>query len=143
MPDTAVLRAGIHRLWQTYLEPQAVTAGVARPILEFLAKRMVSNDPIGLVRMARHLLTAPDRTPELARLRDINVLVLYGENDDSWLPVTQEAMARRLSAHRVCIPAAAHSPAVEAPATTASALTQFWDVAEAATAQHAATTAKA
>ena len=27
---------------------------------------------------------------------------------------------------------AMHSPAVEAPATTASALTQFWDAAEAA-----------
>jgi len=32
----------------------------------------------------------------------------------------------------VCIPAAAHSPAVEAPAATATALTRFWDEAEAA-----------
>ncbi len=40
-------------------------------------------------------------------------------------------MARRLGARRLCIPAAVHSPAVEAPATTASALTQFWDAAEA------------
>jgi hypothetical protein len=47
-------------------------------------------------------------------------------------------MARRLGASRVCIPEAAHSPAVEAPATTASALTRFWDAAEAATALQAA-----
>jgi hypothetical protein len=40
-------------------------------------------------------------------------------------------MAQRLGARRLCIPAAMHSPAVEAPATTASALTQFWDAAEA------------
>jgi len=46
--------------------------------------------------------------------------------------VAQENMARRLGARRLCIPAAVHSPAVEAPATTASALTQFWDAAEAA-----------
>jgi hypothetical protein len=30
----------------------------------------------------------------------------------------------------VCIPGAMHSPNVEAPATTASALTTFWDQAE-------------
>jgi pimeloyl-ACP methyl ester carboxylesterase len=59
------------------------------------------------------------------------MLVLYGEDDNSWSPSTQENMARRLGASRVCIPGAAHSPAVEAPATTASALTRFWDAAEA------------
>jgi hypothetical protein len=31
-----------------------------------------------------------------------------------------------------------HSPAVEAPATTASALTQFWDAAEAPPTRHPA-----
>jgi pimeloyl-ACP methyl ester carboxylesterase len=92
---------------------------------------MLSNDPNGLVHMARHLLTAPDRTAELARLDGFVTLVLYGEDDNSWSPATQEAMARQLGACRVCIPAAAHSPAVEAPATTAAALTRFWDEAEA------------
>ena len=92
---------------------------------------MLSNDPYGLVLMARHMLTAPDRTAELARLDQIPILVIYGENDNSWSPAAQENMARRLGARRLCIPAAVHSPAVEAPATTASALTQFWDVAEA------------
>ena len=41
--------------------------------------------------------------------------------------ITQTAL---LGARRECIPGAAHSPAVEAPATTAHALTDFWDAAE-------------
>jgi hypothetical protein len=59
------------------------------------------------------------------------MLVLYGENDNAWSPAAQQAMAGRLGARRVCIPTAVHSPAVEAPAATASALTRFWDAAEA------------
>jgi pimeloyl-ACP methyl ester carboxylesterase len=35
-------------------------------------------------------------------------------------------MATRLSAERVAIPGAAHSPAVENPAATAAALVDFW-----------------
>ncbi len=143
-PDPAELRAGISEVWRTYLEPQAVTAGVPDHIVAFLGRRMLSNDPHGLVLMAKHILTAADRTAELARLDQIPMLVIYGENDNAWSPAAQENMARRLGAHRLCIPAAVHSPAVEAPATTAGALTQFWDAAEAALAKiawarHAAT----
>ena len=131
-PDTATLRAGIAELWRSHLEPQAVAAGVPADIVAFLGRRMRGNDPDGLVLMAAHMLAAPDRTAELARLDRLPMLVIYGENDNSWSPAAQENMARRLGARRLCIPAAVHSPAVEAPATTASALTQFWDAAEAA-----------
>jgi pimeloyl-ACP methyl ester carboxylesterase len=130
LPAQAALQAGISDIWQSYLEPEAVAAGVPGPIVAFLAKRMLSNDPNGLVLMARHLLTAEDRTAELARLRDLEILVIYGEDDNSWSPDEQEAMAARLGARRVCIPGAVHSPAVEAPATTAATLTQFWNAAE-------------
>jgi pimeloyl-ACP methyl ester carboxylesterase len=130
-PDPAALRAGIAELWRAYLEPQAVEAGVPGHIVTFLGQRMLGNDPDGLVLMARHLLAAPDRTAELARLGHIPMLVIYGEDDNAWSPAAQENMARRLGARRLCIPAAVHSPAVEAPTTTASALTQFWDAAEA------------
>ncbi len=130
-PDQATLRAGIAELWRSDLEPQAVAAGVPGEIVAFLGRRMRGNDPDGLVLMAAHMLAAPDRTAELARLDQLPTLVIYGENDNSWSPVAQENMARRLGARRLCIPAAVHSPAVEAPATTASALTQFWDAAEA------------
>jgi pimeloyl-ACP methyl ester carboxylesterase len=131
VPDTEALRAGIAELWRSHLEPQAVAAGVPGDIVAFLGRRMRGNDPDGLVLMAAHMLAAPDRTAELARLDQLPMLVIYGENDNSWSPAAQENMARRLGARRLCIPAAAHSPAVEAPATTASALTQFWDAAEA------------
>jgi pimeloyl-ACP methyl ester carboxylesterase len=141
LPAPATLAAGIAELWQSYFEPQAVEAGVPAPIIAFLARRMLSNDPSGLVLMARDLLTAPDRTAELARLSQLPMLVIYGENDNTWSPATQENMARRLGARRVCIPGAVHSPAVEAPATTASALTYFWDAAETTTAKHAAAAA--
>jgi pimeloyl-ACP methyl ester carboxylesterase len=136
-PAPGVLRAEISELWRTYLEPQTVAAGVPGHIVAFLGQRMLSNDPNGLVLMAKHMLTAPDRTAELARLDQIPVLVIYGENDNAWSPAAQENMARRLGARRLCIPAAVHSPAVEAPATTAGALTQFWDAAEAALAETA------
>ena len=130
LPEQAALQAGIADIWQSYLEPQSVAAGVPGPIVAFLAKRMLSNDPHGMVLMARHLLTAPDRTADLARLREIAILVIYGEDDNAWSPEEQEAMAARLGARRVCIPGAAHSPAVEAPATTAGILTHFWNAAE-------------
>ncbi len=141
-PDRAALAAGISQLWQAYLEPQAAATGVPAPVVAFLARRMLSNDPVGLVMMARHMLAAQDRTAELAGLSAgrqgrLPILVIYGENDDAWSPGAQEQMARRLGAHRVCIPAAAHSPAVEAPATTASALTRFWDAAETTTSKPA------
>ena len=129
--DKAALRAGIAELWRAHLEPQAITAGVSGDIVAFLGRRMLGNDPDGLVVMAAHMLAAPDRTAELARLDQLPMLVIYGEHDNSWSPAAQENMARRLGARRLCIPAAVHSPAVEAPATTASALTQFWDAAEA------------
>lgn len=117
-------------LWESHLEPQALTAGIPAPIVAFLRDRMLSNDPVALVRMAWHLLTAPDRTDELTDLDDVPMLVIYGENDNSWTPDAQEEMAIRLGAQRICIPGAVHSPNVEAPATTASALTGFWDAAE-------------
>ena len=130
-PEVAALRAGIAELWRAHLEPQAVAAGVPGHIVAFLGRRMRGNDPGGLVLMAAHMLAAPDRTAELARLDQLPMLVIYGEDDNSWSPAAQEDMARRLGARRLCIPAAVHSPAVEAPATTASALTRFWDAAEA------------
>jgi len=133
----AALRVSIAGIWRDHLEPQAVAAAVPAPVVAFLGRRMLANDPVGLVLMARHMLAAPDRTAELAQL-DLPMLVIYGEDDNAWSPADQERMAQRLGARRLCIPAAMHSPAVEAPATTAGALTQFWDAAEARPAPHPA-----
>lgn len=129
-PD--VLRRTIERVWDTALAPQAVAAGVDDEIVAFLRERMLRNSPVGLRVMGQYVLSAPDRTAELTRHLEAPVLVLYGEDDDKWEPAAQEEMAAGLSAERVCIPGAAHSPAIDAPETTASALNAFWHTAEAA-----------
>ena len=124
------LGAEVERIWRTRLEPEAVSGSVPPAIIDFLRTRLLSSSPTGLRAMAKTLLTCPDRTPALARLDSVPLMVLYGENDDAWDPAAQEDMAARLRAQRVCIPAAAHSPAVEAPETTASTLTSFWNATE-------------
>jgi pimeloyl-ACP methyl ester carboxylesterase len=125
-----VMRHTIEQIWDSALGPQAAAIGVAPDIVAFLRERMLANSPIGLQVMAEYLLRAPDRTTELTGQLHAPVLVLYGEDDDKWEPAAQEEMAGRLGAQRVCIPAAAHSPAVDAPETTASALNVFWHAAE-------------
>jgi pimeloyl-ACP methyl ester carboxylesterase len=126
----AGLRAEIERIWQTRMEPEAVAGGVPRGIIDFLRGRMLQSSPGGLRAMGMVLLSCPDRTPDLAQRHGVPLMVVYGENDDAWAPAAQEEMAARLGAQRVCIPAAAHSPAVEAPETTASTLSGFWNTVE-------------
>ena len=121
--------AKVAEIWHGALEPQAVADGVPAPIIAFLKERMLSNSPAGLAAMAAHLLAAPDKTADLAS-RNVPVFVLYGEDDNAWPPAQQADMAVRLNARRACISGAAHSPAVEAPAATAEALTSFWNAAE-------------
>jgi pimeloyl-ACP methyl ester carboxylesterase len=116
-------------MWDKSLKPKAVAAGTPAHIVAFLQERMLGNSTTGLVAMARQLLAADDRTDELGNL-NIPVFVLYGEDDNAWPTDVQEKMAARLIARRECIPGAAHSPAVEAPATTAHALTDFWNATE-------------
>ena len=125
----AGLKGKIAEIWHEVLEPQAIADGVPAPIIAFLKERMLANSPAGLAAMARHLLAAPDKTRQLAG-RGVPELVLYGADDNAWPPSQQAEMAARLSASRVVIPGAAHSPAVEAPAATADALTSFWNAVE-------------
>jgi len=127
-PD-AELADKVAQMWRASLKPAIVAAGVAAPIVAFLEERMLANNPAGLVAMATHLLKAQDRTGELAAL-GIPTFVLYGEDDNAWPTAQQQDMADRLNAERLCIPAAAHNPNVEAPATTAHALTTFWNALE-------------
>ncbi len=126
----AGLRAEIERIWNTRMEPEAVAGGVPTGIIDFLRTRMLQSSPAGLRAMGEVLLSCPDRTAALAELAGVPLMVVYGENDDAWEPAAQEDMATQLGAQRVCIPAAAHSPAVEAPETTASILTGFWNTVE-------------
>ncbi|WP_030173126.1 alpha/beta fold hydrolase [Spirillospora albida] len=125
----ALPELGMATIWEISLEPGYVGSGVAADIVRFLEGRTLGNCENGLVRMADQLLTAPDRVEELAKYakaEHLRVLVLYGEDDDVWSPEIQAAMAERLEAHKVVIPSAAHSPAWEAPETTAQALLSHW-----------------
>ncbi|HEY9244103.1 MAG TPA: alpha/beta hydrolase [Streptosporangiaceae bacterium] len=126
----AGLRVEIERIWKTRMEPEAMAGGVPAGIIDFLRTRLLRSSPTGLRAMGETLLSCPDRTAALARLGGVPLMVVYGENDDAWEPAAQEDMAAQLGAQRVCIPAAAHSPAVEAPETTASTLTGFWNTVE-------------
>jgi pimeloyl-ACP methyl ester carboxylesterase len=126
---TADLKGKVAEMWYGSMKRQAVKAGIAAPIVAFLEERMLGNNPTGLVTMAAQLLEAEDRTDELAA-SSIPTFVLYGEDDNAWPTEEQRDMAARLNAERTCIPAAAHNPNVEAPATTAHALTTFWNAAE-------------
>ncbi|GAA3129681.1 alpha/beta hydrolase [Planomonospora alba] len=121
---------GMEHLWHQRMEPEALAAGVPDEIVAFLRKRLFSNSPVGMDVMTRQVLSAPDRCDDLAQV-GVDTLVLYGEHDDGWPPEMQAEMARRLDAECVVVPGAAHSPAVEAPETTAAALTGFWNSAEA------------
>jgi pimeloyl-ACP methyl ester carboxylesterase len=128
--DVKLLGALIDQVWHGQLKPQALADGTPAEIIDFLAERAALSCPLGLAEMAGHLLNCPDRTTELAALKELPKLVSYGENDDAWPPEVQDLMAKRLGAERICIPGAAHSPAVEAPETTAAMLTAFWNQAE-------------
>ncbi|MEO3872688.1 alpha/beta hydrolase [Nonomuraea sp. B12E4] len=120
---------GLEHVWHQRLEPEALAADVSDDILAFLRKRLLTNSPLGLTCMARQVLTMHDRTDELRQI-EVPTLVLYGEHDDGWPPEVQSEMAARLGAESVVVPGAAHSPAVEAPETTAAALVRFWNAAE-------------
>jgi pimeloyl-ACP methyl ester carboxylesterase len=125
----ASLGAKVAEVWHGVLKPEAVRAGVAAPIMAFLEERMLANNPAGLITMATQLLKAEDKTAALAAC-GIPTYVLYGEEDNAWPTSQQRDMANILNAERTCIPGAAHNPNVEAPATTAHALTKFWNSTE-------------
>lgn len=126
--ELVLARDGMAGLW-TQLEASAQADPRYRQsppvLLEFLRTRFLSNDPVGLQVMGNALRTMEDRTAELAAT-GLPVLVLHGEADDAWSPSLQAEMAQRLRARHEVIPDAAHSPAVENPAQTVSALLGFW-----------------
>jgi pimeloyl-ACP methyl ester carboxylesterase len=130
--DKSQLAAVVRQVWHDQHEPEARAEGVDEHVIAFLKERMLRTCPIHLIVLARYLLDCPDLSFGLAALvaSGLPVQVVYGENDDAWSPAEQDDMAERLGAERTCIPGAAHSPAIEAPVTTASTLTSFWNAAE-------------
>lgn len=125
----AIPELGMPTIWEIALEPDYSSRGVHEEIIAFVKARTLGNSETGLVRMSDEILSAPDQVDELGKHcadTGLRVLVLYGEDDDVWLPPAQAGMAERLNASKVVIPSAAHSPAWDAPETTAAALRDFW-----------------
>lgn len=92
----------------------------------FVRERFTTTSPALLAEMARILMTAEDRTHEVARL-DVPVTVVFGEADDAWPTSIQAATAERLGVPAIAIKGAGHSPAVDQPQVTAEALMQIWE----------------
>jgi pimeloyl-ACP methyl ester carboxylesterase len=107
------------------LEAQAGVAPDPPETEAFLRRRFLANSPVALRRLADQLLSAPDSTYGIETL-SLRVLVLNGDADDAWTPESQADYARRLGAEHVVVAGAGHSPAADAPAETAAALTAFW-----------------
>ncbi|MFL1379497.1 alpha/beta fold hydrolase [Nocardiopsis protaetiae] len=122
-------RERLEELWDERFDAEARQRTPDEGVHSFLHDRLVRSSALGLLRCAEDLLGAADRVEELAAL-PLPVLVMYGENDDAWEPSLQEDMAKRLDAKRIVVPGAGHSPNVEAPETTASAFTAFWNEVE-------------
>ena len=92
----------------------------------FQRARFTTGKAAALVGMAMGLLGEPDRVEALRAVcqsAGIPVSVVYGENDDAWLPSEQDEMASRLGVTPIMIAGAGHSPAYEAPETTVQVLT--------------------
>ncbi|HTZ44151.1 MAG TPA: alpha/beta fold hydrolase [Jatrophihabitans sp.] len=126
--ERVLAESGMRGLWQL-LEDRARAdpryVRTAPSLRAFLRERFLATDPIGLRVMGTTLREEPDRTAQLAAT-GLDIMVLYGENDDAWPPAVQAEMAGRLGALEAVIENAAHSPAVENPLATVRAMLKFW-----------------
>lgn len=97
-------------------------------VAAFLEARWHANHPVGLAQFARHLMTAPDRSADLAPVAaaGLPVTVMCGAEDDAWPVPDQLALAGRIGAATVVLPGVGHSPNTQAPGTTAQALASGW-----------------
>ena len=91
----------------------------------FLQRRFENNDTAMLAGMGTAILSAADRTADLAAAA-FRILVAAGSGDEAWPVELQKDMATRLGTDLVLIADAAHSPAAENPAATARLLAGFW-----------------
>lgn len=117
--------AGVYDTVQALYESADDYVAPPAEVAALLRERFLAGSAAMLSGMGLALRTEPDRVEELRSL-DLPTLVIYGVDDDAWLPAVQDEMAARLGADVVRIPAAIHSPAIENPTPTAAALIRFW-----------------
>ncbi|MEZ0106932.1 pimeloyl-ACP methyl ester carboxylesterase [Catenulispora sp. EB89] len=123
--------AGFMTSAEIWAEMQKMAAAEGAPqhpdpdVRAFLQRRFENNDTGMLAGMGTSILTATDRTAELAAA-GLPLLVAAGVGDDAWPVPLQKETATRLGTDLVLIEDAAHSPAAENPAATARLLAGFW-----------------
>jgi pimeloyl-ACP methyl ester carboxylesterase len=120
---------GMERVWAAMRamdEEQAEEALGTDGIEEFLCRRWLGNVPEQLIVTGRQLIAERDRVGELAAVAALPKLVVSGAVDHVWPVPWLDRMAERLSARRVVIDGAEHSPNTERPSETAEALAAFW-----------------
>lgn len=117
--------AGIYDAGQQSLARDPAWQPPEQPLRDFLRARFVRGSASALQHMGRTMLAEDDRVAEL-RATGVPAMVLYGEHDNAWSPESQSDMALRLGAREVVIDGAMHSPAIESPQATATALVRFW-----------------
>lgn len=118
----------MRQVWEAMRGPApAGAAPVTATDAELLRQRWLRNNPTQLRVVGARLLTEPDRTDELAALTRMPVHLLYGDRDDAWAPELLAETARRLGAHETVVADAEHSPNLQQPRATATALIAFWE----------------
>ena len=111
-------------LWSARQERAARTGPVPAEVEGFLERRWIANHPMQLREFARHLLTHPGDSDDLAVLAaaSLPITVVWGELDDAWPIPMQQEFARRVGARAIEVPGVGHSPNAESPAQTARLL---------------------
>jgi pimeloyl-ACP methyl ester carboxylesterase len=122
----AVPSHSMEEIWRAMRAFDSAARTVPADVLDFLRRRWLATVPEHLTAAGGQLVREPDRVAELAAV-PLPKLVLSGGTDYAWPVPWMDEMARVLRAPRAVIPDAGHSPNVESPAETASALVAFWD----------------
>ncbi|MFD6875783.1 MULTISPECIES: alpha/beta fold hydrolase [unclassified Streptomyces] len=123
------LRDDMPALWAAMRAQDPPDAAPDGPAMtEFLRERWLATVPEQLITTGRVLIGEPDRVAELAEV-PLPKLVLSGKVDYAWPVPLMDDMAVRLSAARVIVEDAEHSPNAENPQVTAGALASFWELA--------------
>jgi pimeloyl-ACP methyl ester carboxylesterase len=108
--------------------PAGSGPAVPDDVAVFLERRWHANHPVGLAQFATQLMSAPDRSADLARqsAAGLPITVICGAQDDAWPVPDQVTMAERIGAESIVLDGVGHSPNTEAPEVTAAALASGW-----------------
>ncbi|MFI2429993.1 alpha/beta fold hydrolase [Streptomyces sp. NPDC018955] len=98
----------------------------AREDAEYLRRRWLRTNPTQLRVAGAQLLSEPDRTTDLLAV-PLPKHVIHGDADDTWETADLRDMAHRLNARHTVVADAQHSPNLQQPASTAAALTSYWN----------------